>query len=1166
MREMPERCRRLARLVVGSVFVITAFLAVGAPAAAAEGFTFERAFGPDGTDLMKFQSATSVAVDQSTGAVYVLDRKADAIYKFDLAGHPVDFGGSSPDVAGNKLSGLSIADFAGSRQIAVDPVSHKIYVPNEDPPLEWGGTVLEAFQANGEPALFTAGPGMGTNQITGFSGLRGIAVDLDGNIYASEFGENLEGDGLTLYRPNGSELIPQTKVVIGPAGVAVNEKGSVYILQNSEQLFRLMPSEMPVTPETTYTLGPRVDPRNARAVASDPATNRLLVAEAFVEKGSSIAQAAIFDEEELLEGTFGGPGESGELQRPTGIAVGGDGEKVFISEDPEGGPALVKIFQEELIIDRPTIERETVTDVTGTSGAVSGRINPNNLATTYWWEYGLGDCEVAVCTKIPTDGVGIGEGRKGVDVSQLLPNLQPQTDYHYRLSAENSEGVTHGEGKIFTTQGLGLKSGLSDRRVWEMVSPPNKYSGTLFSSGETAIQASVSGTRLAYSSVGTIVRDPAGVRLPEPATVLAKRAADGTWESNDLAPLHTRATRLRSDTEFKLFSPDLLRAAMEPADSTPLSPQASERTPYLWSDGSPAPFTPLVNAANVPPGTEFGPQPGKINNPVRIEGASRDLAHVILRSDSVPLTEDAVAGSIYMWEGGQLQAVSKLPESEGGAVVQGMLGSGLGSVRNAVSDDGSRVFWTPSISYGQNGISLPSLYVRDVESGKSARLDVVRSGAGGGDERPAFNGASTDGSVVFFTDSHHLTGDASPTGRDLYRCEIGIVGEGLGCADLIDVSAPIGGSGESAEVYDQVAGFNEDGTRVYFVANGVLDETPNEAGETGEAETPNLYLWEEGQGTQFIATLSESDFAVWGGRLTLKSGFSYYISASSSPSGRYFAFTSDASLAGFENLNSNGEPNTEVFVYDAEGDTRLTCVSCNPSGSAAVGEKLPETVEFFPPDPIGIWAGTRVAAILPEATQNEPNGRSLHRPRSVLDNGRVFFNSVDPLVSADSNGNWDVYQYQPVGIGTCTPQSSSASVSRSGGGCVGLLSSGTSEGDAGFLEATPSGNDAFFLTRGRLSVLDRDDEFDAYDARVDGIAAVQKPSQECGGDSCRPVVGTPGIAPPTSETFRGATTPLFCGKHQRKARRHGKAVCVRKKHKKHSKHKKKTAATGRAQR
>jgi hypothetical protein len=110
----------------------------------------------------------------------------------------------------------------------------------------------------------------------------------------------------------------------------------------------------------------------------------------------------------------------------------------------------------------------------------------------------------------------------------------------------------------------------------------------------------------------------------------------------------------------------------------------------------------------------------------------------------------------------------------------------------------------------------------------------------------------------------------------------------------------------------------------------------------------------------------------------------------------------------------------------------------------------------------------------------------------VLDNGRVFLNVVDSLVSADSNGTWDVYQYEPAGLGSCGA-SGSAMVSRLAGGCVGLISSGTAEGDATFFDASVSGNDVFFLSPAQLSVLDVDTLDDVYDAR-DGVLGRSLPA------------------------------------------------------------------------
>ena len=85
----------------------------------------------------------------------------------------------------------------------------------------------------------------------------------------------------------------------------------------------------------------------------------------------------------------------------------------------------------------------------------------------------------------------------------------------------------------------------------------------------------------------------------------------------------------------------------------------------------------------------------------------------------------------------------------------------------------------------------------------------------------------------------------------------------------------------------------------------------------------------------------------------------------------------------------------------------------------------------------------------------------------------MFFNSPEPLVPADQNGKEDVYEYEPAGVGSCA----------SSGGCVSLVSSGTSNRESAFLDATPNGSNVFFLTAATLSPTDNDESFDVYDAR-----------------------------------------------------------------------------------
>jgi hypothetical protein len=145
---------------------------------------------------------------------------------------------------------------------------------------------------------------------------------------------------------------------------------------------------------------------------------------------------------------------------------------------------------------------------------------------------------------------------------------------------------------------------------------------------------------------------------------------------------------------------------------------------------------------------------------------------------------------------------------------------------------------------------------------------------------------------------------------------------------------------------------------------------------------------------------------------------------------------------------------------------------------------------------------------------------ALFQPRYLSDEGRLFFNSPDHLVPQATSGKESVYEYEPSGVGSCESPS---------GGCVSLLSSGSSTRESAFLEATPSGNDVFFLTAAQILPQDTDTAFDVYDARVcTQTSPCMTPSAPapagCGtADACRPA--EPGqstsLAPSGSVTVTG---------------------------------------------
>ena len=1102
-----------------------------------------KSFGPDGTEASGFGKAAAIAVDEGAGVVYVIDHEAGSLLKFDLEGQPVDFGGSAPYISGNQITELSMNPVTGKTQVAVDQDSHAVYVTS--------GNAITAFEADGDPAEFTAGPGAGTNAIGGFVELTGLAVDENGTIYASDIGPSLNSGLVKLYGHDG-EAITQffEDSLLGPTNLAVDSNGNVYVNVWQTRVNKYVPSAFPVTGATVYE--PPTGPFTAAgsySVAVDPTTNDVYVTQ------TTPGIARYNESGELLE-TFAQAGEEGELFFSEGLAVDGPSKRVFASDAPAEGLSQVEIFQYVGYLGPPLVETVSTTQVGSNSAVLRAEINPGGFETTYRFEYGPEDCSVSVCTSIPVGGESIGDGDQPVLASQAISGLLPETTYHYRVAADNEEGDEVGPAAgdhVFTTQTGALGFQLSDSRAWEMVSPPNKHGGVLVSSVTGLIQAAEDGEGLAYISKGPILAEAEGNRTPERVTTLARRGGSG-WTSENIMPPNDQVVPIVAGMqgEYKLFSSDLGRALVEPLSFTPLSPQASERTPYLRTNGNPPLYTPLVTGkegfSNVAPGTKFGGAVGA--PPVEFIGSTPSLDYIVLGS-TIPLLEpESPSPSLYEWAGGQLQPVSVLPESEGGAMTSArMVGSGLGSVQHAISDDGSRVFWSTGLYAQTTGNNLTALYMRDISGEETARLDVVAGGSGAGAARPVFQGADPEGTVAFFTDSQQLTEGASPSGFDLYRCEIP-AGSPAGCATLTNLTAP--GEGKSAEVQGVLPGLSDDASTLYFVARGVLDGAPNGEGESSVPGEPNLYFWSESGGTRFIATLAPEDAQSWGsfkGSVGVKTG----LSAGSSPSGRYLAFMSERNLTGYDNREAaSGTPAQEVFRYDALTD-RLDCVSCNPSSGAPIGFLDFYNLELPLVDPRERWSGQMLAANLPQPATISLAGPTLYQPRFMLDNGRVFFNAFDALVAGDSNGEWDVYQYEPDGVGDCSPSSGSAATSRAAGGCVSLMSSGTAEEEAALLDTSASGNDVFFLSSDRLAATDMDSELDVYDARVNGVVPAPPLASPCVGESCRVLAMPPPAASPGSASFTGAGNlkqSKRCPKGKRRVKQGGRARCVPRKHKK----------------
>lgn len=548
-----------------------------------------------------------------------------------------------------------------------------------------------------------------------------------------------------------------------------------------------------------------------------------------------------------------------------------------------------------------------------------------------------------------------------------------------------------------------------------------------------------------------------------------------------------------------------------------LRPEGSEQESYeqARTNGEPKTFgarstlqnpgyLALVTEADAPGGEPFGGGSfGEKIEGLELQGTTPDLGHVVFES------KRAKPG-LYEWEDGAggdgvLHLVNELPGNKETEIASTTFlgGEDIKATHHAISNNGELVFWT-GIGGGN-----PHLYVRDTAREETLRLDTVQEGASGeGEVRARFQTASANGSRVFFTDEQELTpGSKAGLGKRkaLYVAER-VAGSGEGDSPLsytLTDLTPEGLNGESADVPSDtessgggVLGASEDGSYVYFVANGVLAPGAPRGGCDDEAEptaatTCNLYErhyngteWEP---TKFIAPLSFEDAPDWGA-----GGYPEDLSdetSSVSPNGLYLAFMSELPLTGYENVDASAEAENardeEVFLYDAETE-RLVCASCNPSGARPKGvHDIEAKFEGGAPlvaDAPDIWGGEKeqvdhwLAGSIPGWTA--ANTRQAFYQSRYLDNkGRLFFDSPDALVPAvaeEKASKEKVYEYEPDGLGSC----------RTEGGCVGLISAPGAERESTFLDASASGNDVFFLTASKLLPEDEDTNYDIYDAHV----------------------------------------------------------------------------------
>jgi hypothetical protein len=773
----------------------------------------------------------------------------------------------------------------------------------------------------------------------------------------------------------------------------------------------------------------------------------------------------------------------------------------------------------------PRVESTSASNLSSEFVDLRARIDPLGADTNYRFEYvdqasyePLAQDPYGAGSSVPTVPEEIGSGGPGgsviASVVQQVSGLTPGTSYHFRAIAESEiEGmvqVTHGPDITFTTLPAVVAS-LSEGRAYELLTPPGK--------GSSSDMFALPDLFPEFSNLDVGFPSETGEKF-----LLETNAAFGSGEHPFPASEKNAYTFSRKDSGWSfspLASPTLgvqtiHETIFDPADLSVVG--ILDDSGSAASEGGSRPMT-LVGHPGGPYVTLHLDAPVHVEaaNSTRIVGASHNFGEVVLESEDHTMCpgaegQDPKSTTLCEWTGDfeSLDNVSN-PQltlvnvgSEGSLLnrcgaVFGQGGGLQGSTHNAISQDGSKMFFTapdPYLSKAAgcwNGgtVNSPQLYMR--LHGQTIQVSAPEAGVNDstGQHPAVYVGASRSGSKVFFLSETQLSKDDQFHDLELYEYD-------TENGDLTRISAgelgsPVRELGSTGAHVWTVPAISADGSTVYFTA---LTQLTNDA-PTLVGEDLNVYRYDTNtQETSYVTTVNELDYVSnevgsWTG-LALSGDVALMPLANwyTTPDGRYLVFATGREITGYNTTgtcplneaqgSSNGHCD-EVYRYDADAaekhEQSIICVSCNPTGALPVSSAL-----FERSAPVGIADAPLTA---------------------MSDDGEyVFFDTADALVPEDGNGTLDVYEWH--------------------NGRVSLISSGQDSAPSFFLGASPNGTNVFFGTHARMLPEDTDTNGDLYDARIGGgFPPPGGGTGVCEGDACQNPPPTPIDKTPVSLTFSG---------------------------------------------
>ncbi|HEY2766702.1 MAG TPA: hypothetical protein VGI76_00485 [Solirubrobacteraceae bacterium] len=1183
---LPESCGRslsrllweamgvigLRRLRLAAVSASCAFVGglvfSGAPASALVAHAYQYSFNT-------VSSPGSMAVDESTHDVYVIDQVGKTLDKLNALGEPVEFSA----LHSSRIEGVS------ALQIAVDNSS--------------GPTKGDIYVAQGEagPLLIYGSDGAFLGSL-GETTVLSVAVGTSGAVYMVEPGED-KYPVINKYTPSpGQNPVTQGDLVSRLPGIgagedigniAVDSTGSVYVqhIFYTEIVDKYAATGFgePAPTGILFT-------NKGKTLAVDQANDSLLVDSGadVVEYDSTGAQVAErFDGENLPEGGS------------VAVAVDGTTGQVYVAN---GNHGAVDVFSR--LVTLPDISVGSPTNVAETSATLNGTVDPDGVDASCKVEYGS---TASYGSAVPCSPSDAGAGGAPVAVSAGLVGLEPATVYHYRFVTTSENGIEHGSDHTFTSAALPVIDG-------EQVLSVGSESAT--------VQAQIN-PRLQHVSYhfeyGTNTAYGASAPVPDSKIAVAEGDQAASWTLSGLqrgVSYHFRV--VATDALGTVYGSDRVLTTYPRVVAGEACPNATIRQQQFSSSLPDCRAWEMVSPVE--------------KNGVSI-GNYGPLQQSSVDGDAIKYYASSGFGGTYGsdYPGGEYISRRQADgwkfhpiNPEQGGVHDSLA---RGPFYEALSDDLSKgVFYalTPVVAGHPNVEQVSNLYLRtDVLSPSAGDYELLTDSIGALPPRPmpttdkgvAFAGASSDFSHVVFEDASDITPEAKGLSTELpklYEWDegterlVGILPDGTPAESSIAGRGAGGGPTAVRSSYKMISvnwtlhSISSDGKRVVFAGppyhmfhssltqewggniymridhERTIQLNVSERSKPEAEEASPAYYWGATPDDSKVFFTSENKLldgaegkgayvymydvnAPAGKHLTL-------ISVDREPrdgtgcrelslpadgiseNGEYVYFLTGCELApGQPRLNQdeglyvwhNGT--VRLVVEHAHGDTgwgdfnpvTRTAFRITPDGRHAVFvSRAPATAEragvsIGSAQQVFVYSydGDRVscASCAPTGAASSSEAgfvnyllgtvsaytEYLNRPIGA-DGRDVFFDTGDALVAQDTNGKRDVYEYD-----TAT-------------GKVHLISGGTCNCDSLFMDAGVDGRNVFFTTYQKLVGSDIDNSNDIYDARVEGglPGQNQAAAPSCSGEACQLAAeGAPDLSAPASSTFSGIGNVTF---------------------------------------